>query len=80
MPIEYLSSYEPQFLLLQFYYIYSQFGSSKPHFTQPMTLVFKDHGRTPPTEKQASEPDDEAEVSPNHSNNLMGIIEEEDSQ
>lgn len=68
-----LDRYEPQFLLLQLYYLYVKFRHLRVDQPSLPRLQFKDEGRTPPQLEQR----DESEV---HSgDDEMQIIEEEDS-
>ena len=58
MPNDILTFYEPDFLMLQLYYLYCTFHSSP---MSPVTdqLIFKDHGR-----EVAQETEEEVTVSP----------------
>lgn len=50
-PAEFLDSYQPQFLMLQLYYLYCKFKDANPTFAppgspgHPRTIVFRDQGR-----------------------------------
>lgn len=71
-PPEYLERFEPQFLMLQLYYLFVKFRHLKVEPSVQKKLVFKDHGRDPLVEAR-----DESEVLSNDEE--MQIIEEEDS-
>ena len=45
-PNDYINQYEPNFLLLQLYYLYCRFRHVRiENIQQPEQLWFKDHGR-----------------------------------
>lgn len=44
-PNDYITQYEPNFLLLQLYYLYCRFKDVKALNVQPEAIHFKDHGR-----------------------------------
>ena len=78
-PQDYLDQYEPNFLMLQLYYLYCKFKHVKTQVDQQPVVSFKDHERKPLDESEVMSPqltnteDEEAVVSPNE-NHMMEII------
>lgn len=91
-PHEYLESFQPNFLLIQLYYLYCKFNKQRPQYQVghvPQT-IWRDHGRiqTPQSSTSHSKRFYNASQNSEHtsSENLnnqdqfnMGTIEEEDS-
>ena len=44
-PKDYVEHYEPNFLMLQLYYLYCKFKHVKAEVQQPIQIQFKDAGR-----------------------------------
>ena len=83
-PQDYLDQFEPNFLMLQLYYLYCKFKHVKAQSEQSPNILFKDHDRKLEESEilspQLTMTDDDAEaiVSP-HEANMMEIIKEVDS-